>query len=42
MRTTGKRIQDEEIHLFRFDASGKVVELRHYLDTLKHAEALGR
>ena len=42
MRTTGKRIQDEEIHLFRFDASGKVVEFRHYFDTLKHAEALGR
>jgi ketosteroid isomerase-like protein len=42
VRPSGKRIQDEEIHLFRFDSSGKVMEFRHYFDTLKHVEALGR
>jgi ketosteroid isomerase-like protein len=40
LRPTGRRIQDEEIHLFRFDSSGKVAEYRHYLDTLKHVEAI--
>lgn len=41
VRTTGERIQDEEIHLMRFDSSGKVAEFRHYFDTLKHVEAMG-
>lgn len=41
VRASGKRIQDEEIHLWRFDSSGEVTEFRHYLDTLKHIEAMG-
>lgn len=30
---------DEEIHLWTFDAGGKVVRFRHYLDTAKHIAA---
>ena len=32
----GGRFADEEIHLWTFDESGRVVRLRHYLDTAKH------
>ena len=35
---SGKRYRDEEIHLWTFDGAGKVVGLRHYLDTHKHIE----
>ena len=42
IRTTGRRFQDEEIHLWGFDKSGRVAEFRHYVDTLKHVEALTR
>jgi uncharacterized protein len=35
-RPTGERFQDEEIHLWTFDADGKVSTFRHYLDTAKH------
>ncbi|MEA2693115.1 MAG: uncharacterized protein QOJ16_2502 [Acidobacteriota bacterium] len=30
------RYRDEEMHLWTFDESGKVIRLRHYLDTAKH------
>ena len=33
--------RDEEMHLWTFDDSGKVVRLRHYTDTAKHIAALG-
>ena len=33
--------RDEEIHLWTFDADGKVSRLRHYVDTAKHIEAFG-
>ena len=33
---TGVRYRDEELHLWTFDDSGKVVRLRHYVDTAKH------
>lgn len=33
--------RDEEMHLWTFDAAGKVTRLRHYLDTAKHRAACG-
>ena len=36
---TGVRYRDEELHLWTFDAEGKVVRLRHYVDTAKHMSA---
>ena len=35
----GGRFADEEIHLWTFDESGRVVRFRHYLDTAKHIAA---
>ena len=35
----GKRYRDEEMHLWTFNADGKVTRLRHYTDTAKHIEA---
>ena len=32
----GVRYRDEELHLWTFDDAGKVVRLRHYVDTAKH------
>lgn len=37
--STGGHVRDEEIHLWTFDASGKVTRLRHYTDTAKHITA---
>lgn len=34
--TTGYR--DEEMHLWTFNDEGKVIRLRHYLDTFKHIQ----
>ena len=39
VKATGKRIQDEEIHLFEFDHQGKVKAFRHFLDSKKTVEA---
>ncbi len=36
---TGKNYRDEEMHLWTFNEEGKVVRLRHYLDTHKHVMA---
>ena len=33
---TGGRFVEEELHLWTFDAAGKVARFRHYLDTAKH------
>ena len=38
---SGGRVRDEEVHLWTFDAAGKVVALRHYIDTAKHLAAAG-
>jgi ketosteroid isomerase-like protein len=38
----GGHYRDEEIHLWSFDANGKVKSLRHYVDTAKHIAAWGR
>lgn len=35
----GGRFQDEEIHLWTFDAGGLVKRFRHYVDTAKHIAA---
>lgn len=32
----GTVVEDEEIHLWTFDDTGKVIRFRHYLDTAKH------
>lgn len=36
---TGGHYRDEEMHLWTFDAQGKVSRLRHYTDTAKHIAA---
>jgi uncharacterized protein len=38
-RGTGKKMVDQAIHLFAFDAAGKVASFRHFVDTLAMAEA---
>lgn len=38
---SGTRIRDEELHLWTLDAEGKVVRMRHYVDTAKHIAAAG-
>lgn len=35
----GVRFRDEELHLWTFDASGKITRFRHYVDTAKHIAA---
>lgn len=38
---TGRRLRDEEIHLWTFNADGQVFRFRHYSDTAKHIHAAG-
>jgi uncharacterized protein len=38
----GHRMRDEELHLWTFDEHGKVVRMRHYVDTAKHIAAFDR
>ena len=33
---TGRRLRDQEMHLWTFNENGKVTRLRHYTDTAKH------
>ena len=40
--STGGHYRDEEMHLWTFNDAGKVVRLRHYLDTAKHIAVAGR
>lgn len=35
----GKPLRDEEIHLWNVDANGKVLRMRHYVDTARHIAA---
>ena len=35
---SGRRGQDEEIHLWTLDAAGQVSGFRHYIDSAKHIE----
>lgn len=39
VRSTGKRVEDEEIHLWEFGSDGEIVGHRHFLDTAKAIEA---
>lgn len=40
VKRTGKTVQEEdELHLWHFDAAGRVVRFRHRADTLRHAAA---
>jgi ketosteroid isomerase-like protein len=39
VKSTGKRIRDEEIHLFEFNPEGKIKAFRHFLDSKKTIEA---
>jgi ketosteroid isomerase-like protein len=39
VKSTGKRVRDEEIHLYEFDSEGRVRAFRHFLDTAKAIEA---
>ena len=39
VKATGKRVHDEEIHLWEFGSDGKVTAFRHSLDTAKAIEA---
>jgi ketosteroid isomerase-like protein len=39
VKATGKRVRDEELHLWTFGADGRVVAMRHYSDTAKHIAA---
>jgi ketosteroid isomerase-like protein len=36
---TGKRLTEEEMHLWTFNEAGKVTRFRHYGDTAKHIAA---
>jgi ketosteroid isomerase-like protein len=38
---TGRTARDEEMHLWTFNAQGKVTRLRHYTDTAKHLHTAG-
>jgi len=38
----GKRLRDEEMHLWDVSAAGKVTRFRHYADTAKHIAAAAR
>lgn len=40
-QSTGRRLRDEELHLWTFGDDGRVVRFRHYLDTAKHLRAAG-
>lgn len=36
---TGRRLRDQEVHLWTFDGGGRVIRMRHYADTAKHIAA---
>jgi ketosteroid isomerase-like protein len=42
VKATGKQLRDEEVHLWTFDNQGRVIALRHYVDTAKHIAANSR
>jgi uncharacterized protein len=41
IRKTGRRLKLESMHVFTFDASGRISRFREYLDTLAAAAAWG-
>ena len=38
-RTSGQEIDDDEWHVWTFDDDGRVISLRHLIDTKKHHDA---
>lgn len=36
---TGGRFRDDELHLWTLDDDGRIIRLRHYVDTAKHIAA---
>ncbi len=36
---SGRRVRDEELHLWTMNSAGRVTRMRHYLDTAKHIAA---
>ena len=36
---SGRRVQDEELHLWTMNSAGRVTRMRHYPDTAKHIAA---
>lgn len=39
VRSTGRQLEDFEGHLFTFDAEGRIVRFRHFVDTYRHLTA---
>jgi uncharacterized protein len=39
VKATGKRVVDEEIHLYEFGSDGEISAFRHVLDTAKAIDA---
>ena len=39
VKKTGKRVRDDMIHLWTFNADGQAIRFLHYLDTAKHIAA---
>jgi hypothetical protein len=37
----GGSLTDEELHLYSLDAAGKIIRMRHYVDTAKQISAYG-
>ncbi|HEY9840958.1 MAG: nuclear transport factor 2 family protein [Candidatus Sericytochromatia bacterium] len=42
IRSTGGRIDDHEVHVWYFNAKGKVSGFRHVVDTYQHLQAAGK
>jgi uncharacterized protein len=38
---TGQRLRDVDVHLWSFGPDGRVTEFRHFVDSVKHVEAVG-
>lgn len=41
VRATGLRVEEEELHYWKFGPNGLVTSFRHYVDTAKHVAAAG-
>jgi ketosteroid isomerase-like protein len=42
VKETGRRLRDQEVHLWWLDERGQVAMMRHYVDTHKHLWANGK
>jgi ketosteroid isomerase-like protein len=38
---TGQRLRDVDVHPWSFGPDGRVTEFRHFVDSVKHVEAVG-